>query len=134
MSEFAWIDMSEALAIHERLLERHGGPSGVRDEGLLASALARPLHHAAYADEADAVFLAALLATAIVRNHPFIDGNKRTGFVLGILFLELNGYAFRAAQDEASAAVLALAAGETDETAYATFLRGRSDPVAAARG
>lgn len=122
MREPVWIDQREALVLHERLLVLHGGADGVRDEGLLQSALARPRQHAAYADAVDIVFLAAIYTVAVVKNHPFVDGNKRTGFVLGILFLELNGYAFTATQEDAANAVLALAAGQMDEQGYAAFL------------
>ncbi|WP_374385266.1 type II toxin-antitoxin system death-on-curing family toxin [Dongia sp.] len=117
-----WIEEREALILHERLLVLHGGAPGVRDAALLSSALARPRQYAAYTDEADVIFLAALHTAAIVRNHPFVDGNKRTGFVLGILFLELNRYRFTAHQAEAAQAVIALAAGTLDEHQYAAFL------------
>lgn len=122
MTVFVWIDEREALILHDRLLGVHGGASGVRDAGLLKSALARPQQHAAYADLLDPVHLAAVYTAGIVKNHPFIDGNKRTGFVLGVLFLELNGYRFTAAQEDAANAVLALAAGQMDELGYAAFL------------
>ena len=122
MTVFVWIDEREALILHDRLLGLHGGASSVRDAGLLKSALARPQQHAAYADPLDPVHLAAVYTAGIVKNHPFIDGNKRTGFVLGVLFLELNGYRFTAAQEDAANAVLALAAGQMDEQGYASFL------------
>ena len=109
--------------MHDRLLALDGGLSGIRDEGLLKSALARPQQHWAYSDQADFIVLATLYTAGIVRNHPFADGNKRTGFVLGVLFLELNGFAFRASEEDAAQAVLALAAGTLDETGYAIFLR-----------
>jgi death-on-curing protein len=123
MTEPVWIEEPEALIFHERLLALHGGASGIRDEGLLKSALARPRQHAAYAETVDIIFLAAIYTVAVVKNHPFVDGNKRTGFVLGILFLELNGYVFTASQEDAANAVLSLAAGQTDEYSYADFLR-----------
>lgn len=122
MTDFVWIDEREALILHDRLLGLHGGASGVRDAGLLKSALTRPQQHAAYADPLDPVHLTAVYTASIVKNHPFIDGNKRTGFVLGVLFLELNGYRFTAAQEDAANAVLALAAGQMDELGYAAFL------------
>ena len=122
MTDFVWIDERDALILHDRLLGAHGGASGVRDAGLLKSALARPQQHAVYVDPLDPVFLAAVYTAGIVKNHPFIDGNKRTGFVLGVLFLELNGYRFTAAQEDAANAVLVLAAGQMDERAYAAFL------------
>jgi death-on-curing protein len=126
---FAWIDEREALILHDRLLALHGGASGVRDVGLLKSALARPQQHAAYADAPDPVHLAAVYTAGILKNHPFIDGNKRTGFVLGVLFLELNGYRFAATQEDAANAVLALATGQMDEQSYAAFLAVNAAPL-----
>lgn len=121
-NEPIWIDTREALILHERLLALHGGAGGVRDEGLLISALARPRQRAAYDAAVDLTTLAALYTAGVVGNHPFVDGNKRTGFLLGILFLELNGWAFGASQEDAANAVIALAAGRLDERAYAAFL------------
>jgi death-on-curing protein len=118
-----WIGEREALALHNRLLALHGGPAGVRDAGLLKSALARPQQHFAYADAADLIEMAMLYTAGIVRNHPFVDGNKRTGFIVGILFLELNGYRFVASEEDAAQAVVELAAGTLDETGYSSFLR-----------
>ena len=122
MSEPVWIDEAETLAIHDRSLVLHGGAPGLRDDSLLKSALARPLQHFAYAT-ADIVDLATIYTAGIVRNHPFVDGNKRTGFVVGILFLELNGYRFMASEEDAAQAVLSLAAGELDEAGFTAFLR-----------
>ena len=118
-----WIGERDAVAIHDRLLAIHGGAAGLRDHGLLQSALARPRQHYAYAGTSDIVAMAALYTAGIVRNHPFIDGNKRTGFVMGILFLELNGYVFKASEEDATQAVMGLDAGTIDETAYETWLR-----------
>jgi death-on-curing protein len=117
-----WIDELDALTLHERLLAFHGGPAGVRDDGLLKSALARPRQLAAYSENADLVDMATAYTAGIVKNHPFVDGNKRTGFIVGILFLELNGYRFFASEVAAADAVLALAAGRLDEAGYAAFL------------
>ena len=125
-----WIDNQDALLIHERLLALHGGAPGLRDEGLLVSALARPRQHAAYGEHRELHHLAALYTAGILRNHPFVDGNKRTGFVLGVLFLELNGVSFVADQDDAAKAVLSLASGEIYELAYARFLAASTRPVA----
>ncbi|WP_435008625.1 type II toxin-antitoxin system death-on-curing family toxin [Tundrisphaera lichenicola] len=122
MSEPLWIDEGLSLIIHDRLLVLHGGSPGIRDRGLLQSALARPRQHAAYAEASEIVDLAAIFTAGIVKNHPFVDGNKRTGFVLGVLFLELNGYRFTATQEDAANAVLALASGEVDDRGYAAFL------------
>ena len=119
-----WIEERDVLAIHDRLLALHGGASGVRDQGLLQSALARPRQHHAYADSPSIVEMAALYTAGIVRNHPFIDGNKRTGFVVGVLFLELNGFDFNAREEDATQAVMDLAAGKLDEAAYCAWLHG----------
>jgi death-on-curing protein len=127
-AEFVWIDEADALAIHERLLSIHGGAAGVRDTGLLQSALARAPKLAAYADRADPIAMAAAYTVGIVKNHPFVDGNKRTGFVVGVLFLELNGYRFAATEVDAADAVLALASGKLDEDGYVSFLRENSSP------
>jgi death-on-curing protein len=122
VSEPAWIDEADVLAIHDRLLAEHGGAEGLRDETVLRSALGRPHDHRSYT-KADIVDLAALYTAGMVRNHPFVDGNKRTGFVVGVLFLELNGYAFRASEESAAQAVLQLAAGTMTEEGYREFLR-----------
>ncbi|HEY1426370.1 MAG TPA: type II toxin-antitoxin system death-on-curing family toxin [Caulobacteraceae bacterium] len=121
-----WVDEREALAIHERMLVQHGGALGVRDPGSLASALARPGQIAAYREDADLIDLAAAYTVGVVRNHPFVDGNKRTGFLLGVLFLELNGATFGADEAAATQAVMGLAAGTLDEAGYAAFLRATS--------
>jgi death-on-curing protein len=126
MSEPIWIDEADVLAIHDRLLNLHGGGAGLRDDSLLKSALARPLQHAAYSSAVDIIDLALLYTAGIVRNHPFLDGNKRTGFVIGILFLELNGYQFTASEADAAQAVLDLAAGTLDEAGFGLFLRTHS--------
>jgi death-on-curing protein len=118
-----WIEERDALAIHDRLLALHGGSTGLRGRGLLQSALARPRQHHAYADKSDIVEMAALYTAGIVRNHPFVDGNKRTGFVIGVLFLELHGFDFEASEADATQAVMALAAGTLDEGGYTAWLR-----------
>jgi death-on-curing protein len=123
VSEWLWLGEREARAVHDRSLILHGGAPGVRDVGLLASALARPQHLAAYDESADAIALATAYTAGLLQNHPFIDGNKRTGFVLGILFLELNGARFTASEEAATQAVLGLAAGTLDDAGYAAFLR-----------
>jgi death-on-curing protein len=126
MKEPLWIDERDALTLHERLLVLHGGAADVRDDGLLKSALARPRQHFAHEPAADIIQLAAVYTAGIIRNHPFVDRNKRTGFVIGILFLELNGYRFMASEEEAATAVLALAGGSLAEGDYAEFLRART--------
>ena len=124
MKKPIWIDERDALALHSRLLALHGGAGGLRDSGLLQSALARPQQQHAYAEAADIIDMATAYTAGIVRNHPFLDGNKRTGFIVGILFLELNGYRFVASEEDAAQAVLQLAAGTLDEADYSSFLRG----------
>lgn len=122
MTAPVWIEAQETLVLHERLLALHGGAAGLRDSGLLESALARPRNRMAYDENASIIELAAAYTAGVVGNHPFTDGNKRTGFVLGILFLELNGYHFFASEEDAAEAVLALAAGNLDESGYVAFL------------
>lgn len=121
-TEPVWILERTVLAAHDRLLAAHGGAAGLRDAGLLASALARPRQHYAYGSP-DPIELAALYTAGLVRNHPFVDGNKRTGFAIGVAFLELNGFAFQATEEDATRAVLALAAGDLDEKGYEAWLR-----------
>ena len=118
-----WIEERDVLAIHDRLLALHGGATGLRDRGLLESALARPRQHHTYVHTSDIIEMAALYTAGIVRNHPFVDGNKRTGFVIGVLFLELHGFEFKASEEDATLAVIAMAAGTLDEAAYTAWLR-----------
>lgn len=118
-----WVDERDVLAVHDRLLALHGGLSGLRDRGLLESALARPRQHYSYAEGIDIVELAALYTIGIVQNHPFVDGNKRAGFLAGVLFLELNGFDFTANESEVIQSVLGLAAGDIDEAGYAAWMR-----------
>jgi death-on-curing protein len=121
--EPVWIETRDVIAIHDRLLALHGGGAGVRDRGLLESALALPRQHRAYADNRDNAEMAALYTAGVVRNHPFVDGNKRTGFLIGVLFLELNGFDFNASEEDATQAVTSLAAGTLDEAGYLARLR-----------
>ncbi|MHB8283171.1 MAG: type II toxin-antitoxin system death-on-curing family toxin [Caulobacteraceae bacterium] len=123
MSAWIWLDARDTLAVHERSLLVHGGAAGVRDVGLLESALARPRQLEAYGQAVDVIDLAAAYTAGLVQNHPFIDGNKRTGFVVGILFVELNGARFVATEEAATQAVMALAAGTLNVAGYAAFLR-----------
>jgi death-on-curing protein len=109
-------------SMHAALLAEHGGAPGLRDEGLLESALARPKQMFAYV-ECDLPQLAAAYTTGIVRNHPFVDGNKRTGFMAAYVFLGRNGLTLTASQAEAAQAVLELAAGTIDQDGFAAFLR-----------
>jgi death-on-curing protein len=112
-------------AMHSESIAEHGGMLGVRDAGLLSSALARPQNQAAYGEPS--VFdLAAAYAFGIVRNHPFVDGNKRTEFLAAYVFLDLNGWELRATEADAVAAVLALAAGEMDEAGFSEWVESNS--------
>jgi death-on-curing protein len=113
------------LALQERLLSEFGGLSGVRDAALLDSALARPQQLFSYG-KPSLFELAAAYAFGLVRNHPFLDGNKRIGFTTGVLFLELNGCHFSAAEADATLRTLALAAGALDEAGYAAWLKENS--------
>jgi death-on-curing protein len=122
MSELVWIEEDLVLAIHDRQLAEHGGAEGVRDVPLLLSALARPQNHLAY-ESSDIVELAAKYMAGLVQNHPCVEGNKRTGFVAGVLFLELNGCRFTASEEAAARVVLELAAGRIDEVGLTAFLR-----------
>ena len=126
MTEPVWIEARDALTLHGRLLALHGGAAGLRDEALLQSALARPQQLYAYGETPDIIDMATAYTAGIVCNHPFVDGNKRAGFVVGILFLELNGYRFTAREEDAAQAVRELAAGTLDEAGYTCFLRANS--------
>lgn len=129
-----WLERPMVLAIHAELLDRFGGLNGVRDEGMLRSALDRPLNRFAYEEPApDLPALAATYAAGIVSNHPFLDGNKRTGFVTAALFLEANGFRFTAPEEEAVERTLALAARAIGEDAYADWLRRSCEPRPAAQ-
>ena len=120
---WVWIAESVVLAIHEAQLAEHGGMAGIRDENLLASALGRPRNLDAYGDKPDVAAIAAAYAFGIARNHPFFDGNKRTGFVLLELFLNLNGRILEASDAECITTMLALAAGDLSEENLAAWLR-----------
>jgi death on curing protein len=113
--------LKEVLVIHERQLGRFGGAPGIRDEGMLESALSRPRNKWEY-ERADVIDLAAAYAFGIIRNHPFVDGNKRVGFLTMAAFLRLNGIHFAPSQETATAATLALAAGGIDEAGFARWI------------
>jgi death-on-curing protein len=119
---WVWIEANVLHAVHEEQLAEHGGPTGVRDAGLLESALARPQQLTNYG-EPDLADLAASLAYGLARNHPFVDGNKRTAFVAMELMLALNGYSLLADDASCVLTTLALAAGNLDEAALAAWLR-----------
>jgi death-on-curing protein len=119
-----WIDRRALELLHDESIAEHGGASGLRDEGLLESALARPRNLAAYGTP-DLAELAAAYGAGLAQNHPFVDGNKRAAFLSIGLFLALNGRRLVASQAEATAAMLSLAAGELTEPALAAWLRER---------
>ena len=120
-----WVAAAVAEAAHLEQLTEHGGGEGVRDVGLLASAMARPQNLALYGTP-DAADLAAAYAFGIARNHPFVDGNKRTAAVVSETFLALNGYALRASDAELVVAMVSLAAGELSEAELADWFRVHS--------
>jgi death on curing protein len=122
-----WLDARDANAIRERQLSEHGGGAGVRDSGLLESALGRPVNRWAYGED-DPAALAAAYAFGVARNHPFIDGNKRTAWVLARLFLALNGHELRFDPADAIATMLGLAGGELSEEVLADWFRERLSP------
>lgn len=132
MKEPHWLTREECLALHDMMLSQYGGTAGVLDENLLASALARPRHLFLYGKPGMPV-LAAAYAAGIVKNHPFLDGNKRTGFMLGAGFLERNGLEFHATEAESVVRTLALAAGEMTESAYADWLSRNSTRASRAK-
>ena len=125
MKEPQWLLRETVLALQERLLAEFGGLRGLRDAGLLDSALARPHQLFAYG-KPTAFELAAAYAHGLIRNHPFLDGNKRIGFTAAVAFLELNGCRFTASEADAALKTLALAARELDEAGYAAWLRENS--------
>lgn len=119
---WVWIDPNVILAVHEEQLSEHGGAAGVRDAGLLESALSRPRNLAHYGAP-DVSELAASYAYGLAKNHPFIDGNKRTAFVAIELFLLLNGWRLIAPDADCVMVMLSIAAGEIDEVTFAQWLR-----------
>jgi len=127
MTEPRWLPKHLILDIHNRQLAEHGGGVGVRDEGLLESALARPQNLFAYG-ESDPAALAGAYAFGIAKNHPFVDGNKRTAFVACELFLAANGYDLVASDEDCLAMMLSLAASEIDEGEFAAWLRDNVQP------
>jgi death-on-curing protein len=120
--EWRWIDKRVLLLLHDESLAEHGGGRGIRDEGLLDSALARPLNLVAYG-EPDVADLAACYAVGLAKNHPFVDGNKRAGFLALGLFLYLNGWRLQAPQAAATATMLAVAASEITEQELAAWIK-----------
>lgn len=127
-TEPVWVMKQAVLAFHNRQLAEHGGGEGVRDEGLLDSALARPQNKFAYEDP-DLFMLAAAYAYGIATNHPFVDGNKRTAYVAALTFLRLNGFRVEADQTEKYQTFVKLAAGEIGEAELADWFRINSRPL-----
>lgn len=125
---FIWIDRRALLLLHGESLVLHGGAPGMRDEGLLDSALARPENLAAYG-QPDVFDCAAAYAFGLAKNHPFIDGNKRAAFLGAGMFLRLNGFRLTATQHDATLTMLALAASDITEAAYADWLRNHTTPL-----
>ncbi len=127
MSDWKWIHRQVLLLLHDESLAEHGGATGLRDEGLLDSALARPVNLALYT-QPDVASLAASYGVGLAKNHPFIDGNKRAAFLSVGLFLAINGYRLRTSQADATLTVLEVASGDMDEAAFAQWIRGRLQP------
>ena len=125
MKEPVWLTRDDAIAGHEMMLAQYGGLPGVRDDNLLESALAKPRHRFEY-ESPDLSELAASYAAGVVKNHPFLDGNKRTGFLLAVGFLELNGLRFEADEAVVVERTLALAASAISEKDYAGWLKQNS--------
>jgi death-on-curing protein len=128
MNEPLWLTGEDGMVVHEMMLAQHGGRAGVRDEGLLESAVSKPQNQFAYGSPLLAE-MAASYAAGIIHNHPFIDGNKRTGFVLATSFMELNGFEFVADEESAVERNRALAAGAISEEEYARWLAEKSRPI-----
>jgi death-on-curing protein len=126
MAEWVWVAQSVVLAIHDEQIAEHGGAAGVRDLNLPESALARPQHLAAYDSEADVAGLAAAYAIGIAKNHPFVDGNKRTALVALELFLELNQHRLAADDSDCVVTFLASAAGQLSEPELVAWGRERA--------
>jgi death-on-curing protein len=127
MKAMVWVNKETVLAIHSRQIAEHGGSDGVRDKGLLLSALARPQNLFSYLDGADVAALAASYAFGIAKNHPFVDGNKRTVLVVMRVFLALNEIEFRATQEEKYVTILKLAEGNLTEDELADWIRAHID-------
>jgi death-on-curing protein len=121
VSEPVWLSIDLIIAIHDEQLEQFGGPSGLRDRGLLESALARPLNQYAYGKD-DLAALAAAYGFGLAKNHPFVDGNKRTALLAIVTFLGLNGREFTASEAEAAVTMLGVASGEIDEEELARWI------------
>lgn len=126
---FEWIALNSVLAMHKRQITEHGGTDGLRDEGLLLSALARPENLAAYGENVDLAALSASYAFGIAKNHPSLDGNKRTALVVAVTFLNLNGSDFDAPSEATYTVFLGLAEGSVSEGDLATWFRDLLRPM-----
>jgi len=129
VSKWRWIEPSVILAVHDEQLAEHGGAAGIRDVGLLESALARPHNLAAYGAP-DHAELAACYGIAIAKNRPFLDGNKRTAFVAVELFLDLNGWKLTASDADAALIMLAIAAGKIEKAEFSDWVRRNASRAA----
>lgn len=127
MTTWRWIDRRTLILLHDESLAEHGGASGLRDETMLQSALARPLNLVSYGSP-DVASLAAAYGVGLAKNHPFIDGNKRAAFLSVGLFLALNGQRLVATQAEATLVMLDVAASAMDESSFASWIRGHMAP------
>ena len=126
-SAWHWIDKRALLLLHDESLAEHGGAAGLRDEGLLDSALARPLNLLAYGDP-DLAALAAAYGVGLAKNHPFVDGNKRAAFLAAGMFLSINGQRLVVPQVEATLTMLDVAAGVIDDDTFAVWIRNHLAP------
>jgi death-on-curing protein len=130
MNQPIWLTEQMVLAIHEQLIFQYGGLSGVRDSGLLSASLARPRHRFFYQPEVSFLELAAAYGFALCKNHPFVDGNKRTAFMAMYVFLGLNGYGFTAPEPEIVLVMEGLASGEIEETSLQVWLAKYAEELA----
>ena len=130
MKQTIWIELSEALVMHDHALTEHGGREGMRDKGMLESALARPMNLQAYSKKGVSLAqLAAAYAFGIARNHPFVDGNKRTALVVSFTFMELNGLKVEAPPENTYLTFLDLAEGKLNEQDLADWLQRHAVPI-----
>ena len=127
MSQWRWVSREVLLLLHNESLSEHGGAPGLRDQGLLDSALARPIQIALY-ESPDLAELASAYGVSLAKNHPFIDGNKRVAFLAVGLFLAINGFRLSASQVDATLTMLGVAAGDIDEAALALWIRAHIKP------
>ena len=126
--ERRWLALATVQAIHAEAVAAYGGSVGIRDQGLLESALDRPRNLSAFGDDPSVFDLAAAYCAGVVKNHPFIDGNKRAGLLAAVAFLDFNGYVFRPTEADAVLVTMALAAGEIDESALAAWFGEYTEP------